>query len=125
MSSFFIYLNSGKAFKEDSNKLLLSKLFNEVIKNREGDISPEEYINLCLFIFNKVDTLDKNEKNLQGIQEDIKEILNIPKDFSNNNISCSFFSSLLFKKFIEKKLDYKADRIVNSFYSKFQSQNKK
>ena len=38
MSSFFIYLNSGKAFKEESNKLLLSRLFKEVINIREGDI---------------------------------------------------------------------------------------
>ena len=88
MSSFFIYLNSGKAFKEESNKILLSKLFKEVINIREGDISPEEYINLCLFIFNKVDILIEKEKNLDGIQE---EILNIPKKFSIN-ISCFFFS---------------------------------
>ena len=54
MSSFFIYLNSGKALKEDSNKLLLSKLYLEVIKIREGDISPEDYLNLCLFIINKI-----------------------------------------------------------------------
>ena len=122
MSSFFIYLNSGKAFKEESNKILLSKLFKEVISIREGDISPEEYINLCLFIFNKVDTLEEKEKNLDGIQEEIKEILNIPKNFSSN-ISCSFFSSLLYKKFIEKELDYKAEQIVNSVYLQFQSQN--
>ena len=64
MSSFFIYLNSGKAFNEESNKILLSKLFKEVINIREGDISPEEYINLCLFIFNKVDTLEKKKKIL-------------------------------------------------------------
>ena len=92
MSSFFIYLNSGKAFKEESNKILLSKLFKEVINVREGDISPEDYINLCLFIFNKVDTLEEKEKNLDGIQEEIKEILSIPKNFSSN-ISCSFFFS--------------------------------
>ena len=96
MSSFFIYLNSGKAFKEESNKILLSKLFKEVINIKEGDISPEKYINLCLFIFNKVDTLEEKEKNLDGIQEEIKEILNIPKKFSIN-ISCSFFSALLYK----------------------------
>jgi len=123
MSSFFIYLNSGKAFKEESNKILLSKLFKEVINIREGDISPEDYINLCLFIFNKVDTLEEKEKNLDGIQEEIKEILSIPKNFSSN-ISCSFFSALLYKKLIEKKLDYKTERIVNSFYSQFQFQNK-
>ena len=122
MSSFFIYLNSGKAFKEESNKILLSRLFKEVINIREGDISPEEYIDLCLFIFNKVDTLEKSEKNLDGIQEEIKEILNIPKNVSSN-ISCSFFSSLLYKKLIEKKLDYKTEKIVNSLYLKFQSQN--
>ena len=122
MSSFFIYLNSGKAFKEESNKLLLSKLFKEVINIREGDISPEEYINLCLFIFNKVDTLEENEKNLDGIQQEIKEILGIPKNFLND-VSCSFFSSLLYRKFIKKKLDYKIDNIINTFYLLYKNQN--
>ena len=106
MSSFFIYLNSGKALKEDSNKLLLSKLYLEVINIREGDISPKEYINLCLFIINKVDSLEQDEKNLNGIQENIKEILKIPENFPCN-ISCSFFSSLLYKKFLEKKRSIK------------------
>ena len=63
MSTFFIYMNNGKAFKEDSNKLLLSKLFKEVISIRIGDISPKEFIDSCLFIFNKADTLEKEEKN--------------------------------------------------------------
>ena len=122
MSSFFIYLNSGKAFKEESNKLLLSRLFKEVINIREGDISPEEYIDLCLFIFNKVDTLEENEKKLDGIQQEIKEILGIPKNFSSN-ISCSFFSSLLYKKFIDKTIDYKIEKLTNSLYLKFKNQN--
>ena len=121
MSSFFIYLNSGKALKEDSNKLLLSKLYLEVINIREGDISPEEYINLCLFIINKVDSLEQDEKNLNGIQENIKEILKIPENFPCN-ISCSFFSSLLYKKFLEKKKEYQIEKIINFFYKKFKKQ---
>ena len=35
-----------------------------------------------------------------------------------------FFSALLYKKLLEKKLDYKTEKIVNSLYLQFQSQNK-
>ena len=122
MSSFFIYINSGKAFKEDANKILLSRLFKEVINIKISDISPEEFINLCLFIFNKVDTLDKNEKDLNGIQEEIKQILNIPQNIGSN-ISCSFFSSLFYKKYIKKKLEYNLDNIIKLFYSKYKYQD--
>ena len=57
---------------------------------------------LCLFIFNKFDTLEKNEKDLNGIQEDIKEILENPNNIGTT-ISCSFFSSFLYQKYIKKK----------------------
>ena len=125
MSSFFIYINSGKAFKEEANKLLLSKLYKEVIKIRIGDISPEEFINLSLFIFNKVDCLEQKEKNLNGVQDDIKDILGVKSNFEGR-ISCSFFSSLLYHKFLSKKEDYKLDNIIklfNTYYSKFKEQN--
>ena len=114
MSSFFIYINIGKAFKEDSNKALLSKLYNEVIKIRVGDISPEQFIDLSLFIFNKVDSLDKDEKNLNGVQDEIKEVLGMNDQFKGS-ISCSFFSSKLYHNYLLKKEDYKKDNIKNLF----------
>ena len=124
MSSSFIYINSGKAFKNESNKLLLSKLYKEVIEIRKGDISPSQYIDSCLFIFNKVDLIDKDEKNLNGIQNQIKEILSLPDNFETN-ISCSFFSSLFYDKFIEKKSEYKDNnlsKLIYSLYNDFQLQ---
>ena len=121
MCSFFIYINGGKAFKEDSNKLLLSKIFSEVISNRKGDISPKEYLKLCLFIFNKVDSLEEKERNFKDVKEDIKEILRLPNNFESN-ISCSFFSALIFKKFLEKKNEYKTENIIQYLSMKFKSQ---
>ena len=121
MSSFFIYINGGKAFKEDANKLFLSKIFSEVINNRKGDISPKEYLDLCLFIFNKVDSLEENERNFDNIEEDIKGILGLPINFESN-ISYSFFSALIFKKFIEKKNDYKPENIINYLSNEFKNQ---
>jgi len=121
MCSFFIYINGGKAFKEDANKLLLSKMFSEVISSRKGDISPKEYFNLCLFIFNKVDSLEQKERNFYDVKEDIKEILRLPNNFESN-ISCSFFSALIFKKFLEKKNEYKTENIIKYLLMKFKSQ---
>ena len=121
MCSFFIYINGGKAFKEDANKLLLSKMFSEVISSRKGDISPKEFLNLCLFIFNKVDSLEQKERNFNDVKEDIKEILRLPNNFESN-ISCSFFSALIFKKFLEKKNEYKTENIIKYLLMKFKSQ---
>ena len=125
MSSFFIYMNSGKAFKDNSNKLLLSKLFNEVIKIRIGDISPKEFIDSCLFVFNKADTLEKEEKNLNGIQNEVKEILHLPQDF-NSEISCSLFSSLIYNSFIKESNKYKIENfnsLLEKYYLKFKQHN--
>ena len=121
MSSFFIYINGGKAFKEDANKLLLSKIFNEAINIRNGDISPKEYLELCLFIFNKVDSLEENERSLEGLNEDIKGILGLPNGFEIN-ISCSFFSALIFKKYLKKKNDYNTENIIKNLYMEFKRQ---
>ena len=126
MSSFFIYMNNGKAFKDDSNKLLLSKLFNEVIKIRIGDISPKEFIDSCLFVFNKADDLNKEEKNLNGIQNEVKEILNLPQDF-DSEISCTLFSSLIYDKFIKESNKYKIgnfNSLLEKYYKKFKKENK-
>ena len=124
MSSSFIYINSGKAFKNESNKLLLSKLYKEVIEIRKGDISPSQYIDSCLFIFNTVDLIDKDEKNLNGIHNQIKEIFPVPNNFETN-ISCSFFSSLFYDKFMKKKSEYKENnlsKLIESLYNDFQLQ---
>ena len=121
MCSFFIYVNGGKAFKEDANKLLLSKIFDEVINSRKGDISPKEYLELCLFIINKVDSLEEKEKNFEGVNEDIKGILGLPNNFESN-ISCSFFSASIFKKFLIKKNEYKTENIIKSSVMEFKNQ---
>jgi len=123
MSSFFIYINSGKAFKEDSNKMLLSSAYKDVISIRKSDITPKLFIDLCLFIFNKVDILDENERDLKEINKQIKETLEIKDD--NNKISCSFFSSKRYKEYLLKKEEYKISKILNSFkqyYDDFKSQ---
>lgn len=126
ISSFFIYINNGKAFKEDANKILLSDLVKEVLKNRIGDISSEQFIDSCLFVFNKADTLDKEEKDLKGISKDVKDILGIDNSFQGN-ISCSLFSSLLYKAFLLNKEEYQIEKIknlINKFYEKYKLQNK-
>ena len=127
MSSFFIYINSGKAFKEDSNKLLLSKLYKEVISLKIEDLSPKapkEFIDLCLFVFNKADTLEKKEKNLKGIESEIKEILCLPKEFEAQ-ISTSLFSSKIFKKFINNAFENNVENIKDllvKYYKNYKEQ---
>ena len=121
MCSFFIYINGGKAFKEDGNKIFLSKIFSEVISSRKGDISPKEYLELCLFIFNKVDSLEENERNFENVEEDIKGILGLPNYFESN-ISCTFFSALIFKKYLEKKNYYNPENIIEYLSNEFQNQ---
>ena len=125
MSSFFIYINSGKAFKENSNKELLSSAYKKVISIRKSDISSKLFIDLCLFIFNKVDTLDEKERDLDEINKEIKETLEIKDD--KNKISCSFFSSKLYKDYLSKIEEYKVGKVVNLFkqyYKNFKSQEK-
>ena len=123
MSSFFIYINSGKAFKENSNKELLSSAYKKVISIRKSDISSKLFIDLCLFVFNKVDTLEEKERDLNEINKEIKETLEINDD--KNRISCSFFSSKLYNEYLSKIEEYKTDKIVNLFkqyYIRFKSQ---
>ena len=121
MSTSFIYMNNGKAFKEDSNKLLLSKLFREVISTRIGDISPKEFIDSCLFVFNKADSLGEEEKNLDGIQNEVTEILDLPKEF-DSKFSCTLFSSKIYKNFIKESNKYRIENfnsLLEKCYKKF------
>ena len=125
MSTSFIYMNNGKAFKEDSNKLLLSKLFREVISTRVGDISPKEFIDSCLFVFNKADSLGEEEKNLDGIQNEVKEILDLPKEF-DSKFSCTLFSSKIYNNFIKESNKYRIENfnsLLEKYYKKFKQNN--
>jgi len=124
MSSLFVYINSGKAFREDSNKMLLSSIFKDVINIRKSDITPKQYLELCLFIFNKVDTLDKDERNLNNINKEIKETLEIAEDYGE--INCSFFSSKLYSEYLSKIEEYKINEIkelFKKFFDNFKSQD--
>ena len=124
MSSFFVYINSGKAFKENSNKILLSSIYKDVINIRQGDITSKEFIELCLFIFNKVDTLDEKERDLKNINKEIKETLEIDGD--DNEISCSFFSSKLYEAYLSKIEEYKINEVIKlfkKFFDHFNSQD--
>ena len=119
MSSFFIYINSGKAFRENSNQMLLSSIYNDVINIRKGDITSDQFIELCLFIFNKVDTLEENEKDLNGINKEIKKTLELKGD--NANISCSFFSSKLYENYLSKKEEYRINEVIKLFKKDFEN----
>ena len=123
MSSFFVYINNGKAFKENANKMLLSSIYKEVISIHKGDITPKLFIDLCLFIFNKVDTLDEKERDLKDINKEIRETLEIKGE--DDKISCSFFSSKLYKDYLSKNEEYKINKIINLFkkyYDNFKTQ---
>ena len=123
MSSFFVYINSGKAFKQDSNKMLLSPIYKDVINIRKGDITAKQYIELCLFIFNKVDLLSEEEKDLNNINKEIKDTLEIKGD--DEEISSSFFSSIKYKDYLSKIEEYKINEIIElfkRFYESFKSQ---
>jgi len=113
MSSFFVYINSGKAFKDDSNKSLLSSIYKDVINIRQGDITSKQFIELCLFIFNKVDILEEKERNLNNINKEIKDTLEIDGDV--DEISCSFFSSKLYKQYLSKIEEYKINEVIKLF----------
>ena len=125
MSSFFVYINSGKSFKENSNKMILSSIYKEVIHIHEGDITSKLFIDLCLFIFNKVDLLDEKERDLEDINKEIKETLEIKGD--DYIINCSFFSSELYKDYLSKIEEYKLNKIIDLFkkyFNDFKSQEK-
>ena len=113
MSSFFVYINSGKAFKEDSNKKLLSTIYKDVINIRKSDINSKQFIELCLFIFNKVDTLNEKERDLNNINKEIKETLEMQGN--DEEINCLFFSSKYYLDYLKKIDEYKINGVFNLF----------
>ena len=113
MSSFFVYINSGKAFREESNKMLLSSLYKDIINIRKSDITSKQFIDLCLFIFNKVDDLKEEERDLKDINKEIKSTLEIKGD--DNKINCSFFSAKLYLNYLSKIEEYKTNKVTNLF----------
>jgi len=124
MSTFFIYMNYGKDFKEDLNSFLLSKLFKEVISIRMGDISLKEFFDSFLFVFNKADIQKKEEINLDRIQNKDKEILFLP--YEKRKILCSFFSSKINKSILEEPHKYKIENfnyLMEKYYKKFKQEN--
>jgi len=125
MSSFFVYINNGKAFKENANKMLLSSIYKEVISIHQGDITSKLFLDLCLFIFNKVDILDEKERDLRDINKEIKETLELKEKEKDDTITCTFFSSKLYKDYLSKIDEYKIDKVISLFklyYNKFKSQ---
>ena len=99
MSSSFIFINKGRAIKNNENQKILRDLYMKIEDNSK--LTNMEYLKSCLFVINMFDKLSENEMNIDGILEDISTIL-----FGNNkltqNINASIFNAKSYSEYIKE-----------------------
>ena len=118
ISNSCIYVNQPKTV-EDKNSI------DNIFFKRPKCYSIKNFMNYCLFLINKSDTLD-NETDKEKIKQQIlKQVAQKETDISLNDINISFFSGTNFNIFLENYNIYVYDieeeplKVLNEFYLDF------
>ena len=90
ISTSFVYINKGRAVKDNANREILKNLYLNVQDNSQ--LIGEEYLKSCLFVVNMFTQLSDEEKDINGISEDISTIL-FDNDSKKNQIKSAIFNA--------------------------------
>ena len=113
-SNSCIYINDPKSIDdEDSVRRMLDQYLSDKAK---------VFINLrpkfnktCLFLINKVDTLESEEDKLKIANNIYKNIKNVEPDITQNDLNISFVSGKKFYYFLKLHYDYVEKLIINNY----------
>ena len=90
ISTSFVYINKGRAVKDNANREILKNLYLNIQDNSQ--LIGEEYLKSCLFVVNMFAQLSDEEKDTNGISEDISTIL-FDNDSKKNQIKSAIFNA--------------------------------
>ena len=90
ISTSFVYINKGRAVKDNANREILKNLYLNIQDNSQ--LIGEEYLKSCLFVVNMFTQLSDEEKDINGISEDISTIL-FDNDSKKNQIKSAIFNA--------------------------------
>ena len=102
ISTSFVYINKGRAVKDNANREILKNLYLNIQDNSQ--LIGEEYLKSCLFVVNMFTQLSDEEKDINGISEEISTILFDNKSKSNQIKSAIFNAKHYFEYLRESTL---------------------
>ena len=106
ISSSFCFVNHGTAIKIDSNSNILNNLFHKLHMHSQI-ITTKDFLKNCLFIINEFDILTEEEKEISKIKNDIKRVLYLNQNDSNENyINAEIFNAKKYSNYLKIKNTY-------------------
>ena len=125
-SNSCIYINEPKTIDDEDSVLRIKNQYNGDKQKLHPNLR-DKFINSCLFLINKSDTLsikkEQRKKDQEKIKKSIVEIISeIEKNITQENINMSFFSGKCFSEFLEyynmyiNKLEYNPQKFFEDLY---------
>ena len=99
ISTSFVYINKGRAIKDNANREILKNLYLNIQDNSQ--LIGEEYLKSCLFVVNMFTQLSDEEKDINGISEDISTIL-FDNDSKKNQIKSAIFNAKHYFEYLKE-----------------------
>ena len=122
-SNCCIYINDPKSIDDQKS---VDRMVMQYMSDKEKvfPILREEFIETCLFLINKSETLDNEEEDKKLIIEKIyKNVSMAEKDLKNKNLKIAFFSAKSFLEYLKILNDYIENfenlSILKKLYNKF------
>ena len=123
MSSSFIFINRGRALKDEKNINILRNSFHRITTNNKIEL-----LKSCLFVINMFGDLKEDERDKNKLKNDIVEYLFVDDENKNFNLiektNVTFFDAKAYKEYLrEEKFFTDIDYFLNYLYNNFMKKN--
>ena len=120
MSCSFIFINRGRALKDEKNINTLRKSFYKIPTNNKNDL-----LKSCLFVINMFGDLKEDERDKTKLKKEIVEYLYYEKNINLAEITnVTYFDAKAYKEYLREELFFtNIDYFMNTLHNNFLKQS--
>ena len=120
MSCSFIFINRGRALKDEKNINTLRKSFYKIPTNNKNDL-----LKSCLFVINMFGDLKEDERDKTKLKKEIVEYLYYEKNMNLAEITnVTYFDAKAYKEYLREELFFtNIDYFMNTLHNNFLKQS--
>jgi len=123
-SNCIVYINEPKTVDDENSVNMMIKQYRDD-KEKVFPLFRKDFIKTCLFLFNKIDTLDDDKEKIKLEKQIYNHISSVEKDITKENMNISFFSGKNFLNYLFIINDYiyllenKPELLILKLYKKY------
>ena len=119
MSCSFIFINRGRALKDEKNINTLRKSFYRIPSNNRIEL-----LKSCLFVINMFGDLKEDERDKNKLKNEIVEYLYDKNINLSENTNVTYFDAKAYKEYLREEIFFtNIDYFMNNLHNNFMKQN--